>query len=186
MIVGAEVTVLLERYRNGDAGALNELAQLVYPDLKAMARRRTRNQGDMGATALVSETFLKLLSNGSISSSDRAQFFGLAATIMRQVIVDEVRYATAVKRDGNKATFADSSAADPQSAEAETLLEINRMLDKLGNDRPQLVQVFECRYFAGYTTAETAGVLGSSSRTVERLWSDARTHISALLSESRQ
>ena len=127
--MGAEITLLLERYRDGDSGALDELAQIVYPELKAMARRRTRNQRDLGATALVSETFIKLLSNGSIDSEDRAQFFGLAATIMRQVIVDEVRYATAIKRDGNEVTFADTSVADTQAAEAETLLEIDRVLE---------------------------------------------------------
>jgi len=100
--MASEVTLLLNRYRDGDTGALDELAQLIYPELKAMAARRTRGSAGLGATTLVNETFLKLLSGGELQPEDRQQFFGLAASIMRQVIVDEVRYVTAQKRCGEK------------------------------------------------------------------------------------
>ncbi|MEM7001654.1 MAG: ECF-type sigma factor, partial [Pseudomonadota bacterium] len=70
-----EVTLLLNRYKNGDADALNALATLLYPDLKAMARRRTFGDDKLGATVLVNETFIKLLADGQLQPDDRQQFF---------------------------------------------------------------------------------------------------------------
>ena len=103
-----EVTVLIREASNGNADALNRLADALYPELKAMARRRTPGGAGMGATTLVNETFVKLLSGGEIRADDRQQFFALAATIMRQVIVDEIRYFTANKRSGNNVTLVET------------------------------------------------------------------------------
>ena len=179
--MGAEITLLLQRLRAGDNDAFDELARHVYPELKAMARGRTRGKSEMGATVLVNETFLKLLKRGEITSADRAQFFGLSATIMRQVIIDEIKYATAAKRHGLKVTFGDQTTGEPSPAQTDMLLDIDRALDQLRDDHAQLVQVVECRYFVGYTTAETAEALAISPRTVERLWSDARRRLAALI-----
>ena len=81
--MAGEVTLLLERYRQGDTGAFNALAELIYPQLKVMAQRRTRGDGGLGATMLVNETFLKLLSGGELKLEDRQQFFALAASCVR-------------------------------------------------------------------------------------------------------
>ncbi len=180
----SDVTLLLARYNEGDASALDALTQMIYPELKAMARRRTRGAGDMGATALVNETFVKLLSGGQLTSEDRQQFFGLAATIMRQVIVDEVRYVTAQKRSGEAVTYADTEMAGDSHEKAEFLLEVDKILEQLAEEDPNLAQVFECRYFAGFSTSETAEVLGVSPRTAERWWSSARERIAALMEAS--
>ncbi len=182
--MASEVTLLLNRYRDGDASALDALAQMIYPELKAMARRRTTANGDLGATALVNETFVKLLSGGQLTSEDRQQFFGLAATIMRQVIVDEVRYVTAQKRSGDAVTYSDTVVPDQSNEKAEFLLEVDKILEQLEEEDAKLARVFECRYFAGFSTAETAEVLGVSARTAERLWSTARERIAALMNES--
>jgi RNA polymerase sigma factor (TIGR02999 family) len=182
--MASDVTLLLERYKQGEAGAFDALAQLIYPQLKVMAQRRTRGPGGLGATTLVNETFLKLLSGGELKLEDRQQFFGLAASIMRQVIVDEVRYVTAQKRRGSEQTFSDTQVADPAQEQADFLLQVDQILERLEAQDSQLARVFECRYFAGFTTAETAEALGVSNRSVDRLWATARERIAALMSDS--
>ena len=181
----SSVTILLAAYRDGDSGALDELSRQLYPELKAMARRRARQGAGSGATTLVNETFLKLLSGGTIASQDRQQFFALAATIMRQIIVDEIRYVTAGKRTGKEQTLAETIVGDDAHEKAEFLLQVDQMLTVLANEDARLASVFECRYFAGLTTAETAEALDLSERSVERLWSGARSRIAELIDENR-
>ncbi len=183
--MASEITVLIDAYRSGDDGALDRIATLLYPELKAMAWRRSQGSPAIGATTLVSETFLKLLAGGDLAPRDRAQFFGLAATIMRQIIVDEIRYVTAGKRARKDVTFAESVIGDDAHEKAEFLLQVDEMLTVLEQEDPRLARVFECRYFAGLTTAETAEALETSDRSVERLWSAARKRIAALIDENR-
>ena len=134
----------------------------------------------------MNETFLKLLAGEQLRSEDRQQFFGLAATIMRRVIIDEVRQARAAKRDGLAVTFTDSQNGDSAGEDIDFLLEVDRLLDGLQAEDERLARVFECRYFAGFTVSETAESLGLSERSVERLWSDARSRIAARMSDSER
>ncbi len=180
----SEITVLIDAYRAGDAGALDRIAALLYPELKAMARRRSRTGPGMGATTLVSETFLKMLSGGELQPDDRQQFYALAATIMRQIIVDEIRYVTAGKRERSDVTFAETLMGDDGHDKAEFLLQVDEMLRIVEAEDEQLARVFECRYFAGLTTAETAVALGTSERSAERLWASARSRIAELIDDS--
>ena len=176
-----EVTLLLHAARDGDESALDRLAETLYPELKAMARRRTNRGSGMGATTLVSETFLQMLSNGRLAPEDRKQFFGLAATIMRRIIVDEIRYLTAGKREGKEVTLAETLVGDDAHAKAEFLLQVDEMLSILDGENSVHARVFECRYFAGLTTAETAECLDLSERSVERAWSAARSRMASLI-----
>lgn len=176
-----EITQLIRAHRAGDSGALDRLAELLYPDMKAMARRRTG--GSMGATTLVNETFLKLLSGGELQPDDRQQFFALAATVMRQIIVDEIRYLTANKRDGVDVTFAETVIGDDAHEKAEFVLQVHELLAIVESEDSRLARVFECRYFAGLTIDETAEALGTSPRSAERLWSAARSRIAELIEE---
>jgi len=182
--MASEITRLLNAYREGDHFALDELTRRIYPELKAMARRRTQRQHGIGATTLVNETFVKLLSGGEIRAEDRRQFFGLAATIMRQVIVDEVRYAAAAKRHAEHLTYTDGASPDDMQTRAEFLIEVDRILDQLANEDERMANAFECRYFAGFSTAETAERLGVSQRVAERLWSAAKSRVAELMTES--
>lgn len=184
--MASQITLLLESHREGDADALNRLAELLYPELKAMARRRTVGKPGLGATTLVQETFLKLLSGGELTPADRREFFALAATIMRRVIVDEVRYAMAGKRDGREVTLTESVMPVESQEKAQFLLEVDEMLGILEREDERSAQVFECRYFAGLTTAETAEALGVSERSVERLWSSARSRIAELMDDTSE
>ncbi len=181
-----EVTLLLEEYRAGDVGALDKLAALLYPELKAMARRRARNSAQMGATTLVSELFLNMLSSGALKSGDRQQFFGLAATMMRRIIVDEIRHVTAAKRKGDNVTLAETLIGDDAHEKAEFLLQVDEVLSIVESENERHARVFECRYFAGLTTSETAECLDMSERSVERSWSEARSRIAALIDESTE
>jgi RNA polymerase sigma factor (TIGR02999 family) len=178
-----EVTVLLKEVSDGNDEALDKLVSILYPELKAMASRRARSGPGMGATTLVSETFLQMLSGGRLKSEDRRQFFGLAATIMRRVIVDEIRYVTAEKRQGKEVTLAEAMIGDDAHEKAEFLLQVDSMLSVLESENEQHARVFECRYFAGLTTSETAEVLDMSARSVERAWSAARARIASLIDE---
>lgn len=179
--MATEVTLLLRAYRSGDNTALEKLAALVYPELKAMARRRTAS-GGVGTTTLVNETFLKLLSGGDILPEDRGHFFALMATIMRRLIIDEVRYITADKRRGREVTLADGVAGVPGD-DAEFLVLVDQVLDALEREDPRLVSVFEARYFAGLTVDETAEALKISRRSVDRLWAAARERVAELISD---
>lgn len=178
--------MLLESCRAGDQGALDRLAVALYPELKAMARRRTRGRPGLGATTLVQETFLKLLSGGELKPEDRQEFFALAATVMRQVIVDEVRYAMAGKRDGREVTLTETVMPGETQEKAEFLLQVNEMLGILEGKNERIARVFECRYFAGLTTTETSEALCVSERSVERLWSSARSRIAELMEDTRK
>lgn len=184
--MSASVTLLLEAHRNGDDAAIDQLATLLYPELKSMARSKARAGAGSGATTLVNETFLKLLSGGQIATEDRRQFFALAATIMRQVIVDEIRYITANKRAREDVTLAETLVGDDGHKDAEFLLQVDEMLNIVEQEDERLARVFECRYFAGLTTAETAEALDLSPRSVERFWSSARSRMAELIDENSE
>jgi RNA polymerase sigma factor (TIGR02999 family) len=176
--------MLLEAHRDGDDTALDRLATLLYPELKAMARRRAQGGAGSGATTIVNETFVKLLSGGELTTGDRQQFFALVATIMRQVIIDEIRYLTAHKRARDDVTLAETLIGDDGHEKAEFLLQVDEMLGILEKEDERVARVFECRYFAGLTTVETAEALDLSERSVERFWSAARSRIAELIEES--
>ncbi len=178
------VTMLLQAHRDGDGSALDQLARMLYPELKSMARRRAGARAGGSATTLVNETFVKLLSGGSLQPEDRQQFFALAATIMRQVIIDEIRYITANKRAREDVTLVDTVIGDDGHEKAEFLLQVDEMLGILEHENERCARVFECRYFAGLTIAETAEALELSPRSVERAWSEARSRIAALIDEN--
>ncbi len=177
----ASVTMLLRAHRDGDAMALNELATRLYPELKVLARRRSKNSAGMGATTLVHETFVKLLSGGDLRPEDRQQFFALTAAVMRQIIVDEIRYVTAGKRSRKDATFVDTVMGDDGNENIEFLLQVDEVLTIIAAEDERLARVFECRYFAGLTTSETAEAMDMSMRSVERLWSLARARVGELI-----
>lgn len=166
-----EITQLINRVNAGDTNALDLLTIALYPDLKSLARHRARGS-NMGATTVVHEMFVRYLSSESLEPANRREFFALAATIMRRVIVDEVRQATAQKRRAEKTGSYDLE--DNRNTSGEFLLQVDQGLKKLAERDERLRQVFDCRYFAGYSTAETAEYLNLTNRTVERLWQAAK------------
>lgn len=172
--MAGDVTTLLEKYQLGDTDAFDELTRLLYPELKRLARHRARS-GNLGATTLIQETYARYLAGDGIKPANRQDFFGLAATIMRRVIVDDIRQSLASKRKAEHT--ADDNPLDHAQPSAEFIVTLDRALDALNRHNDRLRRAFECRYFAGYTTQETAEVMGISERTAERLWAQAKAWI---------
>ena len=177
-----ELTTLLHRYQHGDQEALDALATAVYPELKAMARRRS-SASPMNATTLVQEAFSRFMALKAVKAEDRRQFFALAATIMRRVIVDDVRSAMSLKRAASISEQEPDQIADQLEVDNTFLLAVDEALSALASRDSQLAAVFECRFFAGYTIAETAAVLKLSNRSAERLWQESRQRLAKLLGD---
>jgi len=177
--VAEEITQLLLKWNDGDPTALDQLMPLVYDELRQLARsylRRHANNQSLQPTALVNEAYLRLVNQQQVNWRNRAQFFGLAAKLMRNLLVDHVRERRAEKRGGGEyhlsLTYADQVARRPESEV--DLVALNEALDRLAALSPQKSQVVELRFFGGLTIPETAEVLGISHATVEREWSAAR------------
>ncbi len=175
--MASEVTQLLHAHQEGDENALNKLAELLYPELKRVARKRSNKGMQLGATTLVHETFARLLAGGELKPTDREQFFALTATIMRQIVIDQIRYLNAAKRGGKNVTFADTLASDKNQEHVDFLLQVDQAINALEQRDEKAARVFECRYFMGLTTKETAENLNLSVRSIERLWTSARKEI---------
>ncbi len=172
-----EITQLLVQWSDGDASALDRLAPLVYDELRQLARHYLYQQGanrTLQPTALVNEAFLRLVKQPEVNFQNRAQFYGLAAKLIRELLVDDTRRRLAEKRGGDdlRVSFTELEAM-PQMREFE-LLALDEALHRLARNKPQHSRVVELRFFGGLTIAETAAVLGISHATVERDWNFAR------------
>ena len=169
-----EVTQLLHDARNGDRAALDRVLALIYDDLRALARRQLRREYEdrtLDPTALVHETYLKLLRGNGVNIQDRTHFFALAARAMRQVLVDHARRRTAAKREDawKQVTLTDPGAT--KGVSPEDLLALDAALERLD---PRQRQIVECRFFGGMSDLEIAAALGITDRTVRREWVKAR------------
>lgn len=168
-------TRLLIRWNQGDRNALDELLPVVYDELRRLARgylHRERSEHTLQSTALVHEAYLRLVDQNTDWQS-RAHFFGVAAQMMRRILVDHARARNAAKRgDGLKVTLDEGMAL----AEARSLdvLALDKALESLSAIDPQQGKVVELRFFAGLSIEETAEVLGISPATVKRDWSMAK------------
>jgi RNA polymerase sigma factor (TIGR02999 family) len=175
-----DVTQLLVAWGNGNASAGEELLAAVYTELHAQAARAMRREAvdhTLQPTALVHEAYLRLIDQTRVQWKNRAQFFGVAAQLMRRILVDHARGRDAAKRGGGIAaiTLEDADAAAEQSsADAVDVLALHDAIDRLGALDPQQARVVELRYFGGMSIEETAEVLGISSATVKREWAVAR------------
>lgn len=180
-----EITQLLLNWSNGDQSAINRLMPLVYNELRRLAAsylRRERPGHTLEPTALVHEAFLRMVSQKEVTWQSRAQFFGLAATLMRNILVDHARRHRAARRGGNEYTLT-LSHADRLSDQTDVgLLALDDALNDLAAIRPQHARLVELKFFGGLTIAETAEVLGISHATVERDWAFARAWLKRELS----
>lgn len=167
-----DVTMWLERWRGGDRQAFDRIVPLVYGELREVAQRalrRERPEHTLNATALVNETYLRLLDQRRIAAQDRAGFLSIAACTMRRLLVDHARSRQRDKRGGG-AGLLPLEDAEPflKDHEAEELLALDLALQRLAAVNPRGCQVIEYRYFAGLSLEESAQVLGVSAKTVYR------------------
>ncbi|MDQ2927468.1 MAG: ECF-type sigma factor [Pseudomonadota bacterium] len=169
---------MIERARGGNRGAFDRIFELLYPELRQIARRRLSRSAPDGlieTTALVNECYLKFVQRESLTPNDRAHFLAYSATVMRSIIVDAARVAQTDRRGGDAEQIAlttDMIASLPEPADE--ILDVHAALEELGRIDARLARVVEMRYFAGMEDAEIAEVMGVSKRTVSRDWDKAR------------
>jgi RNA polymerase sigma factor (TIGR02999 family) len=179
------VTGLLAQVRAGDESALRRLFPLVYAELRGIAhgqRRRHAQHDTMNTTALVHEAYIKLVGSEAHGFRNRAHFLAIAATAMRQILIDYARQQSAAKRGGGEAVL--SFEAIEAAVESETgfsenralaLLALDRALTRLRQHEERQSRVAECRIFGGMSIEETAESLAVSVSTVKREWAEAQS-----------
>lgn len=172
------VTQLLVEWGNGDQAALDKLMPLVYAELRRLANnylRRERANHTLQPTALVNEAYLRLIDQKNARWQNRAQFFGVAAQLMRRILVDHARLHNAAKRGGSQQHRLSLTDADHFVDRSEIdLLALHEALNDLTTIDPQQGRIVELRFFGGLSIEETAEVLSIGHATVERDWKMAR------------
>lgn len=172
-----EITILLKAWSNGDKAALARLAEHVYPELRLMARRYMKNErqaNTLQTTALVHEVYLRLIDVTKVQLHERAQFFAIAAQMMRRILVDAARARAADKRGGRAAKVNLDEAAILSRAENRSILAVDEALTAFTQVAPRQAKVVELRYFGGLTEEEIVATLKISPRTVRRDWDFAK------------
>ena len=173
----AEITTLLKAWSSGDEAALGRLAERVYPELRLMARRYMKNSdpgNTLQATALVHEVYLRLVDVTEVELRERAQFFAMAAQIMRRILVDAARARGALKRGGNALKVNLDESAVLSSAPQRSILALDEALTAFSQVAPRQAKVVELRYFGGLTEEEIVAALKISPRTLRRDWDLAK------------
>ena len=186
-------TSLLLEWRQGNRAALDALFPLVYQELRRRAHRYLEHEREghtLTTTALVHETYLKLLDIDRVRWNDRAHFLALAATAMRRVLVDYARQHRAAKRGGSSVPEPPAPSPDvpdPLSLSAERadrMLELDDAIQKLGRTDERMSRVVELRFFGGLTIEEVAAALELAPSTVKLAWHDAKTWLYRELAEA--
>jgi RNA polymerase sigma factor (TIGR02999 family) len=180
------VTQLLVNWRNGDKSALDQLMPIIYDELHRLAKRymsRERRNHTLQTTALVNEAYLRLMGQGQAEWQNRAHFFGVAAQVMRHVLVDHARSRQYAKRGGeaNRVTL-DDNLAISQEDQIEVLA-LDEALNRLAALDERKSRIVELRYFGGLSVEETAEVLELSAITVKRDWLKAKAWLYRELSQ---
>jgi RNA polymerase sigma-70 factor, ECF subfamily len=179
-----DLDTLFDRLRRGDAEARALLVPRLYSELHGLARGlmgQQRGAHTLQPTALVNEAYLRLFRANGRSWTDRAHFLRLAATVMRQVLVDHARRKLALKRSEPGERVPLDAVIDRFEERSGSLLALEAVLERLADDDPELVEFVELRFFAGHSLPEIARVLGISERTAERRWQAVRLQLRAEL-----
>ena len=178
-----EITALLKAWGSGDAAALDQLAPLVYDELRRLARRYMRNEragNTLQTTALVNEAYLRLVDAKRVGWQDRVHFFAVSAQMMRRILVDAARARGSAKRGGqvkrvnHSAAFNLDEIPDVSTGRDRELVAIDDALNTLAEMDPRKARVIELRFFGGLSVEETAEVLKISPQSVMRDWKLAK------------
>ena len=180
----AEVTQLLQQWSLGRQDALDQLLPTIYAELRRLAAaylRRERRDHTLQATALVHEAFLKLVDQREVHWQNRAHFFGIAAQMMRRILIDHARAHGTSKRGSGVPPLSLEEALVVVPTTTVDLLALDEALTRLARVDPQQGRVVELRFFGGLTIKETAEVIGISTATVDRDWILAKAWLYAEL-----
>jgi RNA polymerase sigma-70 factor, ECF subfamily len=173
-----DITQLLIAWREGDAGALEELMPLVYQELHRLAQRylgREHRQHTLQTTALVHEAYLRLVNQQEVAWQDRIHFFAVAARVMRRILVDHARARHYQKRGAGARHVALDEALEVSDARAAEVVALDEALESLATFDERKSRLVELRFFGGLSIEETAAVLQVSAGTVMRDWTLAKT-----------
>ena len=171
------VTLLLRNFRPGSSAAASQLMELIYPELKKVARGQLRNERPghpLQPTALVHEAYLRLVDHEDHNWENRAHFYAAAANLMRRILIDSARARNAGKREGERSIVPLSQALAFNENESTDLLDLDQALSELEEFSPRQARVVELRYFAGLSVPEVAHALGVTPRSIDRDWATAR------------
>ena len=185
-LASQNVTQLLLAWGQGDEAARDELIPLVYDTLRRIARHHLRGERPnhtLQTTALINEAYLKLIEQ-SVSWQNRAHFFGIAARLMRQIMVDYARARLRLKRGGDRERITLAAVEEEGHEQSADLLALDEALATLDQVDPERGRIVELRFFGGLTIEETAQVMGVSTPTVERGWRAARAWLQTELADS--
>ena len=181
-----DVTELLIRFNAGDEGAANDLLAVVYAELQKLARRylrRERPDHTLQATALVHEAYLKLIDQNRVEYQNRLHFYGLAASMMRRILVEHARARSAKKRGGDARQISLEDVAEVSGQRSEDLVAVDDALKALHQENPQLTRIVELRFFGGFENQEVADLLEISIPTVVRKWRLAKAWLYRYMTE---
>jgi len=183
--MGERLTVLLSRVKGGDKAARDALFAAAYQELRRLAHSRLFQGGRntvLDTTALVHESYLRLVQTGELTLEDRRAFFGYAAQVMRSIIIDSVRSRQAERRGGEaqKLTLSTELAGSIPDGDLD-ILRVHEALLELEKVEERMARVVEMRFFGGYTEQEIAEALDLTVRTVQRDWEKAQILLQALL-----
>jgi RNA polymerase sigma factor (TIGR02999 family) len=170
---------LLEAVDRSEPGALGELVEAVYPELKRLAHFQLAREGSghtLNTTAIVHEAFMRMAS-GEGSWKNRKHFLRAASTVMRHLLVDHARKKRADKRGAGKPLLALDESRIASGDECLVVLALDNALTDIADTDPRLEKIIECRYFAGLSVRETAEALDMTVRTVERDWQRAKGYL---------
>lgn len=173
----AELTALLAAWSDGDPDALEKLTPHVYRELHRLAKRYMageRGNHTLQATAIVNEAFLRLIDWKNVRWQNRAHFIGVAANLMRRVLVDYARTRGYAKRDGGVQISLDEALL-PSIPKTVELLDLDRSLSRLEKIDARKAKIVELRFFGGLTLEETAEVLNISANTVLNDWTFSKS-----------
>ncbi len=182
----SDVTQLLVNWNNGDQAALDELLPLVNDELRRLARNylRRENPGHtLQPTALVNEAYLRLIDQKHVQWQNRAHFFGIAAQLMRRILVDHARRHAYAKRGGGAIQVSFHEGMAVTEAKTAELLAVHEALEQLTKLDARKGHIVELRFFGGLSLEEVAEVLSISSPTVQREWRAAKAWLHRLLTE---
>ena len=172
-----DVTTLLQKWSRGDTEAGDQLAPLVYDNLRRVARRYLRSERPghtFHSADLVHEAYLRMVDQKSVRWLDRAHFFAVSAQMMRRILVDHARTRHREKRGGGASMLALNEAIDTPRRRSVELIALDEALDALAQLDPRQSQIVELRFFAGLSIDEAAEVMGISKATANRDWVTAR------------
>jgi RNA polymerase sigma-70 factor (ECF subfamily) len=183
-----DVTMLLKEISKGNQDAMSKLVPMVYEELRRLAAyylRRERSDHTLQATALVHEAYLRLVDQRHVDWKNRNHFFGVAAQLMRRVLLMHAREHHAAKRGGGAQKISLDETAVFSPAQADELVFLDELLTRLAALDAQQARIVEFRFFAGLSVEETAELMNVSTATVKRDWAMAKAWLAREISKRR-